>query len=33
MVHQTLVLRINPDFYRDGENPALRQAAYRYETN
>jgi len=30
MVNQTLVLRINPDSYRDGKNRHLRQAAKRY---
>jgi len=29
-VNQTLVLRINPDSYRDGKNRHLRQAAKRY---
>ena len=29
LVNQTLVLRINPDSYRDGENRHLRQAAKR----
>jgi len=28
-VNQTLVLRINPDSYRDGENRYLRQARNR----
>jgi hypothetical protein len=30
VVHQSLVLRINPDIYRDGENRHLRQARKRY---
>ena len=30
MVNQTLVLRINPDSYRDGENRQLLVAAKRY---
>ncbi len=29
VVNQTLVLRINPDSYRDGENRHLRQAVNR----
>jgi len=29
-VNQTLVLRINPDSYRDGENRHLRQAPNRW---
>jgi len=31
MVNQTLVLRINPDSYRDGENRQLLVAAKRYK--
>ena len=30
VVNQSLVLRINPDSYRDGENRHLRQARKRY---
>jgi hypothetical protein len=30
VVNQTLVLRINPDSYRDAEKPAHTQAANRY---
>jgi hypothetical protein len=33
VVNQTLVLRINPDSYRDGENRHLRQAWERYSTD